>query len=191
MSGFCSSRRHKRDAAAFAAGQNLHRRVRRRTAQRIHRHLQPRVEVPGVLMIEFLLHFALALEQLVHLVVGHLFAKLRVDLFKLFQQIDGFLHGLFDDFAHGARVVDQRFLFEIADGVAGRDHRLAVDLFVDAREDAQQRRLARAVETDDADLRAVEVGKIDVFEDRLLVVELADADHRIDDFVWFSAHCTS
>ena len=104
------------DAAPFAAGQNLHRRVRRRAAQRIHRHLQPRIEIPGVLMVELFLHFALALEQLVHFVVGHLFAKLGVDLFKLFQQIDSFLHGFFDDFAHGARVVDQRFLFEITDG---------------------------------------------------------------------------
>ena len=134
MSGFCSSKRHKRDAAPFAAGQNLHRRVRRRTAQRVHRHLQPRIEVPRVLMIELLLHFALPLEQLVHLFVGHLFAKLGVDLFKLFQQIDSFLHGFFDDFAHGARIVDQRFLFEITDGVARRDDRLAVDLFVDAGE---------------------------------------------------------
>ena len=83
-------------------------------------------------MIELLLHFALALEQLVHFVVGHLFGKLGVDLFKLFQQIDSFLHGLFDDFAHGSRVVDQRFLFEITDGVARRENRLAVELLVDA-----------------------------------------------------------
>ena len=67
-------------------------------------------------MIELLLHLALPFEQLVHLVVGHLLGKLGVDLFKLFQQIDGLLHGFFDDFAHGARVVDQRLLFEIADG---------------------------------------------------------------------------
>ena len=82
----------------------------------------------------------------------------------------------------------QRFLFEITDGEAGRDDSLAVDLFIDAGEYAEQRRLARAVQTDDANLRAVEVGKVDVFEDRLLVVKLTDADHGIDDFVWFSAH---
>ena len=105
--GFCRSNRHKSHSAPFSAGQNLHRGVRRRAAQRIHGHLQPRIEVPRVLMIELLLHFALALEQLIHFVVGHLFGKLGVDLFKLFQQIDSFLHGLFDDFAHGSRVVDQ------------------------------------------------------------------------------------
>ena len=127
MSGFCSSSRHKRDPAPFAAGQDFHRRVGGRTAQRIHRHLQPRVEIPGVEMIQLLLHLALALEQLVHVVVGHLFGELGVDLFELFQQIDGLLDRFFDDFAHGARIVDQRFLLQITDGVARREHRLAVE----------------------------------------------------------------
>ena len=96
----------QRHSAAFAAGQNLHRRIRRRTPQRIHRHLEPRIEIPGILMVELLLHLALPLEQRVHLVVGHLFGKLGVDLFELFQQVDRLLYGFFDDFAHGARIVD-------------------------------------------------------------------------------------
>ena len=116
----------QRNAAAFAAGKNFHWRVRRRTAQRIHRHLQPRIKVPGVQMIQLLLHLALPLEQLVHVVVGHFFAELRVDLFELFQQIDGFLDSFFDNFAHRARIIDQRFLFQITDRVARRDHGLAV-----------------------------------------------------------------
>jgi hypothetical protein len=60
-------------------------------------------------------------------------------------------------------------------------------IFVDAGENAQQRRLARAVEPDDANLRAIELGEIDVFENGLLVIELTDTDHGIDDFV-FSGH---
>ncbi len=32
-------------------------------------------------------------------------------------------------------------------------------------------------------LRAIETGKIDVFEDGFLVIELTDADHGVDDFV--------
>ena len=138
-------------------------------------------------MIELLLNLALALEQLIHVVVGHLFGELGVDLFKLFQQIDRLLHGFFDHFAHGARVVDQRFLLQIADGITRRENRLAVDLLVHARHDAQQRRFARAVEPDHADLGAIEIGEIDVFQDGALVVVLADADHRIDNFVGFSA----
>ena len=52
---------------------------------------------------------------------------------------------------------------------------------------AQQRRPARPIQPNDANLRAIEIGKIDVFEDGLLVIELTDADHGIDDFV-FSGH---
>src|SRR6185436_16196789 len=87
-----------------------------------------------------------------------------------------------------ACIVDQWFLFEITDGETRRDDCFTVEVFVDAREYAEQGRLARAVQADDADLCAVEVGEIDVFENRLLVVKLADADHGINDFVWFSAH---
>ena len=127
-------------------------------------------------------------EEFVHVFVRHFFAELRVDLVKLLQQADSLLHGFFDDFTHGARVVEQRLLFEIADGIAGRDHGFAVNFFVDAGEYAQQGRLARSVQADDANLRAVEVRKVDVFEDRLLIVKLADADQGINNFVWFSAH---
>ena len=117
--GFLQEQPAQRNAATFAAGQYLHRRVRRRAAQRIHRHLQPRIEIPGVLMVELLLHLSLALEQIVHVVVGHLFSKLRIDLFKLFQQTDRLLHGFFNNLAHRARVVDQRFLLQISDCEAG------------------------------------------------------------------------
>ena len=100
--------------AALAAGENFHRRLRRRAAQRIHRHLQPRVQIPGVEMIELLLHLALAFEQLVHVVVGHFLGELGVDLFKFFEQVDGLLHRFFDHLAHRARVVDQRLLLQIS-----------------------------------------------------------------------------
>ncbi len=90
-------------------------------------------------MVELLLHFALAFEELVHFIVGHFFRELAVDLFKLFEQLDGILHGFLDHFAHGARIVDQRFLLQVADGITRRENRLAVDLLVHARHDAQQR----------------------------------------------------
>ena len=81
--------------------------------------------------------------------------------------------------------IELRLLLEEADGVAGREHGLAEEVVVDAGQDAQQRRLARAVQTDDADLRAVEIGEVDVLEDLLLAVELRHSDHRVDDLVWF------
>jgi len=139
-------------------------------------------------MVQLLLHLALPLEQRVHFVVRHLFAKLGVDLFKLFQQIDSLLYGFFHNFAYRSRIVYQRFLLQIADRIARRENGLAVKLLVHARQNAQQRRFARAVETDHADLGSIEIGKVNVFENRPLVVIFADADHRIDNFVWFSAH---
>ena len=116
-------------------------------------------------MIETFLHVSLSLQQRVHLLVRHLFAKLRIDLLELFQQIDSFLDCLFDDFTHCSRIINQRFLFEIANGKTWRDDCLAIDVLIDAGEYAQQRRLARTVQTDNADLRAVKVGKINVFQD--------------------------
>ena len=77
-------------------------------------------------------------EERVHFIIRHLLAKLRVDLFELFQQIDRFLDRLFHHFAHGTRIVNQRFLFEVADRVTGRDHRFAIEVLVDAREYPQQ-----------------------------------------------------
>ena len=139
-------------------------------------------------MIELLLNFALALEKLVHIIVGHGLGEFGVDLFELLQQLDGFLNGLLYDLTDGSAIVDQRLLFEIADGIAGRQHGLAVDLLVHTGHDAQQRGFTRPVETDDADLGAVKIRKIDIFEDGALVVVLADADHRVNNFIGFYGH---
>src|SRR6185295_17767390 len=48
--------------------------------------------------------------------------------------------------------------------------------------------LTGAVQSNDSNFCAVEVRQINILEDRLLVVELADADHRVNDFVWFGGH---
>src|SRR5207302_9985069 len=71
---------------------------------------------------------------------------------------------------------------------AERENRLANEFFINTGKNSQQRAFARTVETKHADLRAVEVREINIFEDGLLVVILADADHRVDNFVGNSAH---
>src|ERR687896_289520 len=53
----------QRNPATLTTGQNLYWRFWRWTAQRIHGHLQPRIEIPGILLIQLLLHLALALEK--------------------------------------------------------------------------------------------------------------------------------
>ena len=121
------------------------------------------------------------IHELVH--VGVRIGEGVVDLVELFEQVDDRLHALLDDLLHRLRFIELRLLLEEADGVAGREDGLAEEVAVDAGQDAQQRRLPRSVQTDDADLRAIEIGEIDVFEDLLFSMELGDADHGIDDFV--------
>ena len=45
-----------------------------------------------------------------------------------------------------------------------------------------------SVQSEDADLCSVEIRKVDVFEDRLLVVVFAHSYHGVDNLVRFTAH---
>ena len=67
--------------------------------------------------------------------------------------------------------------------MARRRNRFADEILIDAGQNSQQRALSGSVQTDDADLRAVKVREVDVFEDLFLSMELRHADHGIDDFV--------
>jgi len=69
-----------------------------------------------------------------------------LDLFEFLSSSTVSLHGFFNNFADRAGVVDQRLLFEVSDCVTRRDDSFAVEIFVDAREDSQQRRLSGTVE---------------------------------------------
>ena len=117
----------ERHAPLLAAGKHLHDRVAGGTAERVHGHLEPAVQLPGVQMVELLLHLALPRDQLVHLVVGHGIGEALVDLVVLVQEVDGLLHALFHDLAHGLFRIELRLLLEEPDGVARGEHRLAHD----------------------------------------------------------------
>ena len=72
-------------------------------------------------------------------------------------------------------------LLEHADGRARRQGGLPAELLLDAGHDPKQRRLARAVVAQHADLGAREDGQCDVVEDRLVGrVDLRQAVHRED-----------
>jgi len=178
----------ERHAAQLAPREHLHRRVARRAAERVHGHLEAAVQVPGVAGVDLLLDGALLLQQLGHLVVVHGFAQAVADPIELLQKRRRLRDPLGHHLADGLGGIQFRFLFQKADGVARRASGLADEVLLDARHDAQQRAFARAVETDDADLGAVEVRQVDVLEDRALAVVLADADHGVDDLVGFRAH---
>ncbi len=176
-------------ATALAAGDDRHRRVAGGAAQGVHGHFEAGVQVPGALGVHLLLHLALALDEGVHLVRLHGLGEFGVDLLEFLHEIDHVLHAFFHHLAHGAGFVHQRFLLQVADGEARREHGLAVEVGVHPGQDLQQRRLARAVQAQHADLGAVEVGKGNVLQHLALAVALGDADHRIDDLVRFVAHC--
>jgi hypothetical protein len=135
-------------------------------------------------VVELVLQLALVFDELVHLFRRKLFAEAGVKLVELAQGIDDLLRPLFDDGPHGARLVQQRLLFQEADGVAGVEDRLADVVLIDAGHDAQQAALARAVEAQHADLGPIEVGQRNVAQDDAIGRDdLAHADHGVDDFV--------
>jgi hypothetical protein len=96
---------------------------------------------------------------------------------------------LLDDLADGLRVVQLRFLFEKADGMAGGEDRFADEILVDAGQDPQERALSRAVQPQDADLRPVEIRKVNVLQNRFFLVDLAHTDHGVDHLVRVVRHC--
>jgi len=72
--------------------------------------------------------------------------------------------------------------------MAGREDRLPLEFLVHAGQNPEQRTLPGPVEAQDADLGAVEIGQVDVLENRSAVVIFADSDHRVDDLVDIAAH---
>ena len=69
----------QRDAAPLAAGERRDVGVGRRQAQRVHRHLEPRVEIPRVRRFDLVLQPRLLVEDLLHLLGRQVLAELHVD----------------------------------------------------------------------------------------------------------------
>ena len=173
----------QRHAAAFAARQVFDGLVGVRTPQRVHRAFERGVQFPAVLVVDQFGQLALPFDQLRHLVVVHRLHELRIDLFVLFQQRDHVGAPFLDHFADGFRVVQLRFLFEVADRVARREDHFALEILVQPGDDLHQRRFPGAVQPDDSDFSPVEKRQVDAVQHFFLVREsLADSDHREYDF---------
>ena len=121
------------------------------------------VEVPGVVLVELFLQFGLFDDQGVEVGIG--FGEFGVDFIVAPQHIDDGLHRLSHDLDDRFRFIELGFLLEQPEGVAFGDGDLADVVLIDARHDAQQRGLARTVETEYADLGAVIEAKRDVAQD--------------------------
>ncbi len=142
--GLAQQQLGQRHAALFAAREIVDRGLARRAAHGIHRLLDLRFEVPQVLRVDHVLQLARLLGILV-VIVRHQ----RIVLVE-----DRLLGGHpFHDIAHHIEGgIELRLLLEIAAGGALRQPGLAVPLLVDPRHDPQQRRFARAVGAEHADL---------------------------------------
>jgi hypothetical protein len=171
----------ERHPATLAAGQVRDGVVRRRAAQRVHRLLQLRVQVPRVRVVQRLLQPAHLLHQLVGVVGGHQLCHL-VEPVELDLDV---AEALLDVAAHGLVFVQPRLLLQDAHTGAGRQHGVAVVGGVQPGHDPQDARLAGPVRADDADLRAGKEVQTDVVKDHLVAVRLADLPHRVDEF----GHC--
>ncbi len=165
----------ERDAAALAAGERGDVRVGGREPQRLHRELDVVVEVPEVRGVDLVLEAAHLGVELVELgVVRHLAqeaADLVVAVELPLRLDDALAHALLD----GLRGVEPGLLREVADAGGVGDDALPHELLVLAGEDPEERRLAGAVDADDADVGAVEEGEVDVLQHGLGAVLLGDA----------------
>jgi hypothetical protein len=146
--------------AALAARERRHLGVGRRAAERVHRDLERRLEVPAVYRVDLLLHP----RELVS-------AVLRVvhrQLVEAVEQRAGSGHTVLDVAAHILGGIQRRLLFEQSDRGAGSQLCVAVELRVPPSHDPEQARLARPVVAEDADLGAREKGQRDVLQDLLV-----------------------
>ena len=115
----------ERDAAALAAGERRDVGVAGRQAQRVHRLVELRVEVPGVGRVDLLLQARELVRGLVGVVGG--------ELVEAVEQAAQLAHAVLDVAAHVLGLVEVGLLLEQPDGRAGRELRLAAVLGVAAR----------------------------------------------------------
>ena len=114
----------QRDPATLTTGEVVDERVRRRAAQRVHRLVEPAVEVPRVGVVEVGLQVAHLGEQLV--VVGVGVGELLGDLVVAVELALDLADGLLDVLEHRLALGQRRLLLEHADRGVGVEDRVAV-----------------------------------------------------------------
>jgi hypothetical protein len=175
-SGWESSSRQSATRRRSPPERFVHGGVRRRAAQGVHRVLELGVEVPGVGRVDL----RLQLGELVRGLVGVVHRQLVEALEQRLRRAHAVLDVLLDRLG----LVQVRLLLEVADRGAREQLRVARDVVVQAAHDLEQRRLARAVVAEHADLRPLVEGERQVVEDRLVRRHaLGDAVHRVDELL--------
>jgi hypothetical protein len=152
-------------APTLAAGQGLDPGFPGRQTQRVHGHLEPPVQLPGVRGLDLVLQPALLLEELLHGVVFQGLGEARRDLLEAVEQGphlgDPLLHAGLD----GLVRIELGLLGQVTDADVVGMPGLPREVAIEAGHDAQQRALAGPVRAKDADLRARQEGQRDPVED--------------------------
>ena len=163
----------QRDAALFAARQLRHVGVVGWAAQRVHRLVDLAVEIPQALGLDLVLQLHHLVGGVVRVVHGEIVVARQDRLLRR--------HAQHDVLAHAQLLVELRLLRQVADARTLGDEAVADELLVDPRHDAQQGRLARAVDAEHADLGRRVERQVDVVEDLLAArIGLGETLHVID-----------
>ena len=150
----------QRHAPALTAGERADIGIRRGQAQRVHREFELGVQVPGVG------RFDLGLDR--GELVGRVLGVVGRELVEAVEQRLGLGNAVLHVSLDVLGLVELGLLLEHPDGRTGRERGLAAVLLIDAGHDPQQRRLARSVVAQHADLGAGVERQGDVVEDRLV-----------------------
>ena len=174
--------------AALATREMRNRQVALRATQRSHRAVQLRVHVPCVRRVNDVLHFRLALHQLVHLLritIVLLQTKLLVYLLILLQGIICLLHPLHNVLLHRLRLIQWWVLRQITDRVARTPHHLALSRLVQSGYNLHQCRLTCTIQTDDTYFCTIEERKINVLQYLFTILrdDLRHPNHRENNFL--------
>ena len=124
------------------------------------------IEIPSIVLIEFILQLGLLGDERIEIRIG--FGELGVDLIEARQHFDDGSDRLFHNLDDCFCFIELWFLFEKPDLVAFRCRYFADVVVINAGHNAQQRGLARAVQTEHADLGAVIKPKRNIAQDHFV-----------------------
>ena len=161
-------------------GQHAHRHVGIGQLQGVHGLAELGIDIPAVGGVDLILQTAHLGHEGIHVAIGvaHLHRDL-VEALDLGSQIGVGQTDVLDD---GLVLLQRRLLLQNPHRVAGRETRIAVGDLLETRHDLEQRGLAHAVGTHDADLGARIERQGHVVEDHLVAMRLARLVHLIDEF---------
>ena len=123
----------ERHTTAFTTRKGIYLPVARRAMERIHSAVELRVDVPGISRVDDVLHFALTLEQFVHLVrvlIVFWETEFLVDFIVFVDGVIDVLHTFHHVFFHCLVRIKLRILLQIAYCIARTPYHLALIFFI-------------------------------------------------------------